>query len=108
MKECIIQIAVTRRVPVFLVIIHTFGAREESFLVDTGITGLVEGGDAELLVCVLFDDTESIVVSVEGGHEDERDIYATCGVEVLDLTDGQVKESHVVFDFKGTFGTGHS
>ena len=108
MKKCIVQITVTGRVPVLLVVISTFWARKESFLVDTWITRLVESGDAKLLICVLFNDTKSIIVCVEGSHEDERDINATCGVEVLDLTDGQVKESHVVFDFESTFGTGHS
>ena len=108
MKKCIVQITVTGRVPVLLVVIGTSRARKESLLVDTWITRLVEGGDTDLLVCVLFDDTKSVIVCVEGSHEDERDIDATCGVEVLDLTDGQVKESHIVFDFESTFGTGHS
>ena len=108
MKKCIIQITVTGRVPALLVVISTFRAREESFLEDPWITRLVESGDTELLVCVLFDDTKSIIVCIERRHEDERNIDATCGVEVLNLTDGQVKESHVVFDFESTFGTGHS
>ena len=107
-KKCIVQITVTGRVPALLVVISTFRAREESFLEDPWITRLVESGDTELLVCVLFDDTKSIIVCVEGSHEDERDINATCGVEVFDLTDGQVKESHVVFDLESTLGTGHS
>ena len=108
MKKCVVQIAVTGRVPALLVVIGTFRARKESFLVDTWVTGLVESSDTELLVCVFFDYTKSIIVCVEGSHEDERDINARCGVEVLDLTDGQVKESHVVFDFESTFGTRHS
>jgi len=91
-----------------LVIISTFRARKESFLEDAWITGLVESGDMGLLVCVLFDDTKSIIVCIEGSHEDERNVDATCGVEVLDLKDGQVKEGHVVVDFESTFSTGHS
>ena len=108
MKECIVQITVTGRVPVLLVIIGTFRAGKEGFLVDTWITRLVESGDTELLVRVLFDDTKSIIVCVKRSHEDERDVYAAGCVEVFDLTDSQVKESHVVFDFESTFGTGHS
>jgi hypothetical protein len=27
---------------------------------------------------------------------------------VLDLTDSQIKEGHIVFDLEGTFGTGHA
>ena len=107
-KECIVQITVTGRVPVLLVIISAFRARKESLFHDTRITGLVESSDTELLICILFDDAKSIIVCVEGGHEDERDIYATCSVEVLDLTDSQVKKSHVVFNFESTLGTGHS
>ena len=108
MKKSIVQITVTGRVPVLLVVISTFRARKESFLEDAWITRLVESGDTELLVCILFDDTKSIIVCIEGSHEDERNIDTACGVEVLDLTDGQVKESHVVFDFESTFGTGHT
>jgi hypothetical protein len=53
------------RVPALLVIINTFRARKESFLEDAWMKGLVESGDTELLVCVLFDDTKNIIVLKE-------------------------------------------
>ena len=108
MEEGIVEITVTRGVPVLLVVIGTLWTGKEGFLEDTRVTGLIEGGDAELLVCVFFDDAEGVVVGIEGGHENERDVDAVGGVEMLDLTDGEVKEGHVVLDFEGTLCTGHS
>ena len=70
-------------VPVLLVVIHGARTGKEGLLVDTGVARLVEGDDAELLVCVLLDDAESIVVGVEGGHEDEGNVDAVLGIEML-------------------------
>lgn len=70
----------TGRVPVLLVIISRLGAREEGFLVDTGIPRLVEGGDTKLLVGILLDDPESVLVCVEGSHQDEGHIHPVGGV----------------------------
>ena len=80
MEEGVVEITVTRRIPVFLVVVGAFGAREESFLVDTRIARLVKSGDADLLVGVFLDNAEGIVVGVERGHEDERDIDTVSGV----------------------------
>ena len=91
-----------------LVVICTFGARKKGFLIDTRIARLIEGGDTNLLVGVLFDDTEGIVMSIEGGHEDEGDIDTMGGVEVLDLTDGKIEEGHVVLYLESTLGTCHT
>jgi len=107
-EEGIVEITVTRGVPVLLVVIGTLWTGKEGVFEDTGITGLIEGGDAELLVCIFFDDAKGVLMGIEGGHEDERDIDAVSGVEMLDLTDGEIKEGHVVLDFEGTLCTGHS
>jgi len=61
-----------------------------------------------LLVCVFLDDAERVFVRVEGGHEDEWNVDSAGGVKVLDLTYGQIEESHIVFDFQGTLGTRHA
>jgi hypothetical protein len=108
MVKCIVQITVTGRVPVLLVVIGAFGAREKGFLVDTRVTRLVESGDADLLVGVFFDDTEGIVMGVERSHEDEGDIDTVGSVEVLDLTDGEIEEGHIVLYLESTLGAGHA
>ena len=46
MQESIVQITVTGRVPVLLVVISTLGAWKQRLLVDPGVSGLVEGGNA--------------------------------------------------------------
>ena len=91
-----------------LVVISTLWAGKESLLVDTGIPRLVKGCDPDLLVSVFLNDAKGILVSIERGHEDERDIDAAGHVEMLDLANGKVEESHVVLDFEGTFGAGHT
>lgn len=108
MQEGVVQVTVTGRVPVLLVIVGALRAREESLLEDTGVSGLVEGGNAELLVRVFLDDPESVFVGVERRHQDEGDIDAVGGVEVLDLSHSQVEEGHVVLDFECTLRSGHT
>lgn len=108
MEESVVEITMTGRIPVFLVVVSAFGAREESFLVDARIARLVESGDADLLVGVFLDNAEGVVVSVERRHEDERDIDTVGGVQVLDLADGEVEEGHVLLNLKGTLRTGHA
>lgn len=108
MQEGIVEITVAGRVPVLLVIVGTLGTGKERLFVDTWITRLIESGDAELLVGVFFDDTQGVLVGVERRHENERDINTAAGVEVFDLPDGKIEESHVIFDFKGTLGTSHT
>jgi len=107
-EKGVVQVTVTRRIPVLLVVIGTLRAGEKGLLEDTGVAGLVEGGDADLLVGVFFDDAEGVLVRVEGSHEDEGDIDTVGGVEVLDLTNGEVEEGHIVLDLESTLGTGHA
>ena len=87
MQQRIVQIPVTRRVPVLLVIISPLRARQQRLLKDTWVPRLIECSDAELLVCVLLDDTKGVVVCVEGRHENQGYVDLVGGVKVLDLAD---------------------
>ncbi len=106
--KSIVQVTVTRGVPVLLVIICGLGAWEEGLLIDTGVSRLVESGDTELLVSVLLDDTEGVLVGIEGRHQDKRDVNTAGSVEMFDLAHSEVEEGHVIFDFKRTLGTSHT
>jgi len=107
-QQGVVKISVTRRVPVLLVIVGTAGAWEECLLEDPWVSGLVEGGDAKLLIGILFDDSESVLVGVERSHENEGNIHLVGGVQMLNLTDGQVEECHVVFDLQSALSAGHT
>ena len=107
-QQGVVKISVTGRVPVLLVVIGTTGAWEKSLLEDPGVSGLVEGSDAKLLVGILLDDSEGILMGVERSHEDEGDIHLIGGVQMFDLTDGQVEESHVILDLQSALRAGHS
>lgn len=91
-----------------LVIICTLGTGQQALLEDARVPRLVECRNTELLVRILFDDAKRVLVCVERGHEDERDVDAVGSVEVLDLTNGQVEESHVILDLEGTLCAGHT
>ena len=97
-QQSVVEISMARGVPVLLVVIGTMGAWEESLLEDSRISGLVEGGDTKLLVRILLDDSEGILMGVERSHEDEGNIHLVVGVQMLDLTDGQIEEGHVILD----------
>ena len=107
-EKGIVEITVTRGIPVALVVVSAFRARKEGLLVDTGVTRLVERGNADLLVGVLLDDAEGVVVGVERGHENEGHVDSAGSVEVLDLSDGEIEEGHVVLDLEGTLRAGHA
>ena len=98
----------TGRVPVLLVVISRLGAREERLLEYPRVSALIECGDPELLVRVFLDNTEGVLMCVEGGHENQWYIDMFRSVEMLDLTDGQVEEGHVVLDFERRFRAGHT
>ena len=100
--------SVTGRVPLVLIVRGRRGCGKKSFLQDTRVTRLIEGGDAELLICILLDDAQGVIVCVERGHEDERNVDMVGGVEVLNLAHGQIQERHVVLHFEGGFGSGHA
>jgi hypothetical protein len=69
---------------------------EERILEDTWVSGLVEGADINLVSLVLLDDVLSVIVGVEGVHEDEWNVDVVLLVEVLDLTNGQIEERHAI------------
>lgn len=60
-----------RRVPASLVRVGFPGNGQQRLLVDTGVSGLVEGEDVDVVVLVLLDDTGSVLIGVERVHEDE-------------------------------------
>ena len=39
-------------------------------------------------------------MGIEARHEDEGNIYAMSCVQMFDLSDGKIKEGHVVLNFK--------
>ena len=47
-------------------------------------------------------------MGIERGHEDEGYMDLVDHIEVLDLVDSEIEESHVVFDLQGTFGSCHT
>lgn len=108
MKQRIVQITVARRIPTLLVIAGCFWTGEQALLEDAGIPRLIEGGDPELLVCVLLDDSKRVLMRIKRGHKDERDIDTFGSVEVLDLADSKIEECHVVFDLECTLRTSHT
>jgi hypothetical protein len=107
-QQGVVKISVTRRVPVLLVVICTIGGWEKSLLEDPWVSGLVEGGDAKLLVGILLDDSEGVLVGVERSHEDEGNVHLVSGIQMLNLADSQIEECHVIFDLQSAFRTGHS
>lgn len=72
---------------------------EKRILQDSGIAGLVEGHDINVVTLVLLDDVLGVIISVEGVHEDEWHIDIISSVEVFDLADGKVQERHAITDF---------
>ena len=68
MEQCVEQVTVTGRVPVLLVVIGALGAGEQALLVEARVARLIEGGDSDLLIGVLLDDTKSVLMCVERGH----------------------------------------
>jgi len=108
MVKGIVKITVTGWVPVLLVVVCTFWAREKGLLVDTRVTRLVEGGDANLLVSIFLDDTEGVFMGIERSHENEGNIGTMGSVEVLDLTNGEIEEGHIILYLESALCAGHA
>lgn len=107
MQQGVVEISVAGWVPVLLIVVSTMRAREKSLLKDSWIPGLVEGGDTKLLVRILLDDSDGILVGVERSHEDEGNVHLVSGVQMFDLTNGQVEESHIILDLQSALRAGH-
>lgn len=61
-----------------------------------------------MLIRVLLDDAKGVLVGVERCHENQRNIDAVGGVEMLDLSDSKIEECHVILDLESTLGTSHT
>jgi len=98
------NVTVARGIPVLEGSIEALGGGKERVLNDTGVTGLVEGDDVDIVALVFLDDGLGILVGVEGVHEDEGNVHVECAVEVLDLANRQVKEGHALTDLDDGLG----
>lgn len=98
------NVTVTGRVPVLQGGVEGLGGGEERVLDDTGVTGLVEGDDVDVVALVLLDDRLGVLVGVEGVHQDEGHVDVESAVEVLDLADGQIQEGHALTDLNDGLG----
>ena len=108
MEQCVEQVTVTGRVPVLLVVIGALGAGEQALLVEARVARLIEGGDSDLLIGVLLDDTKSVLMCVERGHQNKRDISALSCVEVFNLAHSKIEEGHVIFNLERALRTSHT
>ena len=99
------DVTVTGRVPVLQGSVEALGGGEQRVLDDTGVTGLVEGDDVDVVTLVLLDDGLGVLVGVEGVHKNERNVDVVGTVEVLDLAHRQVEEGHALTDFNNRLGT---
>ena len=61
------------------------GDGHEGLLVDPGVARLVEGQDPHAEAGVLLDNLVSLLVGVEGVHENERHVGVVLLVQALDL-----------------------
>jgi hypothetical protein len=98
------NITVTRGVPLVDGRFVVLGNGKERVLVDSGVPGLVEGEDVDIVALVLLNNGSSVVVCVERVHEDERDVDVVCAVEVLDLSNGKVEEGHAITNLDNRLG----
>ncbi|KAI6770229.1 hypothetical protein HG530_004858 [Fusarium avenaceum] len=81
------------------------GDGQERVLVDSGVSGLVEGKDVDVVALVLLDDGSSVVICVERVHKDEGNVNVVCAVEVFNLSHGKVEEGHAITDLNDGLGT---
>jgi len=98
------NVTVTGRVPVGDLRVGRLGGGEERVLEDTGVSGLVEGHDIDVVTLVLLDDVGGVGVGVERVHQDEGNVDAVGAVEVLDLSDRKVEERHTVTNLNDRLG----
>jgi len=98
------HVTVTGRVPVLQGRVEALGGGQKRVLDDTGVTGLVESDDVDVVALVLLDDGLGVLVGVEGVHEDEGHIDVVGAVEMLNLADRQIQEGHAVTDLDDGLG----
>jgi hypothetical protein len=81
--ECIENVTVPGRIPIALVTSRGTGNGQEALATNTGVAGLVEREDLNVVVRVLLDDTLGVIIGVERVHEHERNVDFVLRVEVL-------------------------
>eukprot|EP00128_Syssomonas_multiformis_P005340 Colp12_sorted_trinity150504_noHs@14581 len=99
-----IDITMAGGVPVILVV-EALGHRKKGIFVEARVLALVERQNVDSVVRVLLDNALGLLVCVERVHEKKRDIGVISFVQLLDLADGQVQESHIVTNFNSTLRT---
>lgn len=129
-RKSVEDISVSGRVPVCFCALGFFRTRQEGLLVYSGIPRLLKSENVDVMVLVFLDDPCGIFVGVERVHQDERDVDVVFRVEVLnvspnfhsstqassasrlgeslahlDLSDGEIKESHIVSNFNDRLWT---
>ena len=98
------HVTVTGRVPVLQGSVEALGGGQQRVLDDTGVAGLVEGDDVDVVALVLLDDGLGVLVGVEGVHENKGNVDVEGAVEVLDLAHRQVQEGHALPDLNDGLG----
>jgi len=103
------DITVAGRVPLALVASGRAGYGQVTLTTNARVARLVESKDLDVVVGVLLNDTLSVVVGVEGVHENKRNVDFVLRVQMLDLPDTQVEESHSLTDLdRALRGTRHT
>jgi len=108
MAQGVVQVTVTRGIPVLLVIVSGLWTGEQGLFVDAWVPRLIKGDDLDLLIGILLNDTERVFMGIERGHKDKRNVDTLGGVAVLELVHGKVEESHAVFDLERALRPGHT
>ena len=98
------DVTVAGRIPILQGRVEALGGGQERVLDDTGVAGLVESDDVDVVALVLLNDGLGVLVGVEGVHEDEGDVDVEGAVKVLDLADGQIQEGHTLTDLDDGLG----
>lgn len=98
------DVTVTRGVPLGDGRVVVLGDGQQGVLVDSGVSGLVEGQDVDVVTLVLLDDGSGIIVGVERVHQDEGNIDVVGAVQELNLSHGEIEEGHAVTDLDDGLG----
>ena len=98
------HVTVTGRVPVLQGSVEALGGGQQRVLDDTGVAGLVEGDDVDVVALVFLDDGLGVLVGVERVHEDKGDVDIVGAVQVLNLAHREVEEGHALTDLDDGLG----